>query len=92
MKKGAAPEKTVKELLMSELNVVSNLVSKKRYMSYNLVGHTKMISCMDIKDGLLVTGGYDSAVKVWDIKKKKGYSFDHFKGHMNQVTKVLVWD
>lgn len=67
LKKGAPPPKTVKELLMSELNVVTNLTSKRRYLSYNLVGHTKMISCMDVKDGIVATGGYDNAVKVWDV-------------------------
>ncbi len=31
-------------------------------------------------------------VKVWDIAKKRGVSFDHKRGHINEVTQVMVWD
>lgn len=40
--------KTVKELLMEELNVVGNLTTRKRYQTFNLIGHSKMISALDI--------------------------------------------
>ncbi len=59
--------KTVKELLKNDVNVVLNLTTRKRFLSYNLVGHNKMISALDIKRGLVVSGGYDYALKVWDI-------------------------
>lgn len=52
---------------MDDTNVVLNLTSRKRFLSYNLVGHTKMITALDINRGLIVSGGYDYAVKVWDI-------------------------
>lgn len=76
----------IKELLMDELNVVGNLTSKGRFLTYHLVGHSKMITALDIKRGILVSGGNDNAVKVWDIAKKKGVSFDSRRGHINQVT------
>ena len=40
--------KSIKELLMEELNVVGNLTSRKRYQTFNLIGHSKMISALDI--------------------------------------------
>ena len=48
-----------------------------------------MITALDISNGLIASGGKDNLVKIWDISKKKGYSFDK---HMNLITKVLVWD
>ena len=45
-----------------------------------------MITSLDIKKGIVVSGSVDNAVKVWDIQKKKGYSFDQKRGHINQVT------
>jgi hypothetical protein len=57
----------VKELLMAELNVLVNLVEKSRFLTYNLVGHSKMITAMDVRHGLVVTGSQDNALKVWDI-------------------------
>lgn len=51
-----------------------------------------MITAMDIKDGLIVTGSHDNALKVWDIERKKGISFDNKRGHINQVTQAMVWD
>lgn len=65
---------------MGELNVVHNLYSRKRFQNYNLVGHERMITALDYKDGLIVSGGKDNLVKIWDVQRKKGYSFDK---HMN---------
>jgi F-box and WD-40 domain protein CDC4 len=79
-------------MLMDELNVVSNLTSRKRFQTYNLVGHEKHITCLDIKGRLVVSGSHDTSVKVWDLQKKRGVSFDHHRGHINWVTQVMVWD
>ena len=57
----------VKELLMRELNVITNMTVKRRFQTYNLVGHSKMITSLDMKRGLIVSGSHDNAVKVWDI-------------------------
>lgn len=62
---------------MEELNVVMNLMERKRFLGYTLIGHTKMIACLDLNShGMVVSGGYDNTVKVWDVQKKKGWSFD----------------
>lgn len=90
-KKKSQP-RTIKTMLMDELNVVANLTHKKKYLTYNLVGHSKHITSLDIKGRLVVSGSHDNAVKVWDLQKKKGISFDHHRGHFNWVTQVMVWD
>jgi WD40 repeat protein len=79
---------TVKDLLMSELNVITNLCDKRRFMSYNLVGHSKKkkLTALDIKHGLVVSGSEDNTVKVWDLAKKRGLTFDKQRGHMSQIT------
>ena len=38
---------------------------------------------------MIVTGGKDNLVKVWDIAKKRGWSYTD---HMNEITDVMVWD
>jgi WD40 repeat protein len=48
-----------------------------------------MITAIDMNHGLIVSGGKDNQVKIWDIKSKKVYSFSK---HMNLITQVLVWD
>lgn len=35
-----------------------------------------MITALDAKDGIVVTGSKDYLVKVWDLSKKKAYTFD----------------
>jgi WD40 repeat protein len=35
-----------------------------------------MITALDIKGNLVVSGSRDNAVKVWDIQKKRGISFE----------------
>jgi len=84
--KRRAEARTIKAMLMDELNVVSNLTQKKRYMKLSLVGHVKHITSLDIKGRLVVSGSHDNAVKVWDLQKKRGVSFDHHRGHINWVT------
>jgi hypothetical protein len=59
--------RSVKEILMQELNVAANLTSRNRYQTFNLIGHSKMISALDIKGRIVVSGGRDNSVKVWDI-------------------------
>ena len=61
---------------MMDLNVLQNMTIRKRYQNYNLVGHKKMITALDAKDGLIVTGSKDYLVKVWDINKKKAYTLE----------------
>lgn len=84
--KSSKEPKTIKELLMEELNVVGNLTSRKRYQTFNLVGHSKMISALDIQGRLVVSGSRDNAVKVWDIQKKRGVTFEVQRGHINWIT------
>ncbi len=61
---------------MHELNAVRNLSVKKRFQIYNLVGHEKAISALDANYGMIVSGSRDNMVKIWDIQKKKAYTFD----------------
>ena len=68
---------------MREVNVVRNLTIKKRYQTYNLIGHQKMITAIDAKDGFIVSGSNDNLVKVWDSNKKKAYTFDK---HTNWIS------
>lgn len=42
-------------------------MKRKRFQNYKLVGHTKMITALDAKDGMIITGGKDNLVKVWDV-------------------------
>lgn len=76
-------------MLISELNAVRNLVAKKRFQIYNLVGHEKTITSLDAKFGMIVSGSKDNTVKIWDIQKKKAYTYTK---HMNVVSSVLMWD
>jgi F-box and WD-40 domain protein CDC4 len=62
------------------------------YQTFNLVGHSKMISALDIHGRLVVSGSRDNAVKVWDIQKKRGVTFEVQRGHINWITQVMVWD
>jgi WD40 repeat protein len=45
-----------------------------------------MISALDIQGRLVVSGSRDNAVKVWDIKKKRGVTFEVQRGHINWIT------
>ena len=49
-----------------------------------------MITSLDIKNSMIVSGSKDLSVKVWDIDRKKGWTFQG--KHMNMITKVLMWD
>ena len=48
-----------------------------------------MIEALDMKDGIIVSGGRDFKVKVWDTNKKQAVSLD---GHGNWVQKAMIWD
>lgn len=48
-----------------------------------------MITALDANFGLIVSGGKDNLVKVWDIKTKKAFTFTK---HMNVVTQAMAWD
>ena len=74
---------------MKDANLTANLMKKKRYLSYNLLGHEKQITCIDARNGLIASGSKDNTVKIWDIKRKRAYTFT---GHMNWISKVLIWD
>lgn len=65
--------KSIKQLLMMELNVIQNLTSRKRYQTYNLVGHDMQITALDANYGLICSGAKDNKVIIWDIKTKKSY-------------------
>jgi WD40 repeat protein len=41
-----------------------------------------MITALDCGHGLIVSGGKDNLVKIWDIKSKKAWSFEK---HMNLI-------
>jgi WD40 repeat protein len=45
-----------------------------------------MVSALDIKGRLVVSGSRDNAVKVWDIQKKRGVTFEVQRGHINWIT------
>ena len=42
-----------------------------------------MITALDMNHGLIVSGGKDNMVNIWDIRSKKAYSFNK---HMNLIT------
>ena len=63
---------------------------KKRYQNYNLDGHGDHITSLDVRGNMIVSGSKDNTVKVWDIDRKKGWTFTG--KHMNMITKVLMWD
>ena len=87
--KKAEKAKSKKQLLMIELNVVQNVMERKRFQTYNLVGHTKMITALDANHGIIVSGSKDNLVKIWDTKTKKAFTFSK---HMNVVTQAIAWD
>lgn len=72
------------------MKVICNMTLKKRYQNYNLDGHTKDILSLDILGNMIVSGSKDNTVKVWDIERKKGWTFTG--KHMNMITKVIMWD
>ena len=39
---------------------------------------------------MIASGSKDNTVKVWDIERKKGWTFTG--KHMNMITKVIMWD
>lgn len=55
---------------MNELNCKFSLY-KKRFLTYKLEGHDNFLTALDIKDGLVVSGGKDSTVRIWSTEKKK---------------------
>jgi WD40 repeat protein len=81
---------TPRELCINDMKVICNLTLKKRYQNYNLDGHTDNITTLDIRGNMIVSGGKDNTVKVWDIDRKKGWTFTG--KHMNMITKVILWD
>ena len=38
---------------------------------------------------MIASGSNDNIVKLWDIDRKKGWSF---RGHQNKVQHVVLWD
>ena len=39
--------KPKKHLLMQDMNIIGNLMKRKRYLNYNLIGHKKHITALD---------------------------------------------
>jgi WD40 repeat protein len=58
------------------MKVIGNMTQKKRYQNYNLDGHQRQITCMDCRNGIIASGSQDNSVKIWDIEKKKGWTFE----------------
>jgi WD40 repeat protein len=80
----------MRDLFLHDMKVISNMTLKKRYQNYNLDGHTDHITAIDAKNGVICSGSRDTKVKVWDIDRKKGWTFEG--KHSAQVNKVLIWD
>lgn len=72
---------TKRELFIHDLKVITNMTSKKRYQNYNLDGHKDMITSIDVRNGLIASGSKDCTVKIWDVEKKRGWTFEG--KHMN---------
>ena len=81
---------TMREVYVHEMKVISNLTSKKRYQNYNLVGHNDQLTALDASNGVIVSGSRDTSVKIWDVEKKRGWTFEG--RHRNMITKVVLWD
>ena len=64
-------------------------MKKKRFVNYNLVGHEKHITALDVKDGIILSGSKDNTVRVWDINRKKAIVFTE---HMNWINQAMIWD
>lgn len=53
-----------------------------------LEGHLQSVRCMDVSEKYLVTGSYDSTVKLWDYKK--GTLLGTLATHKNRVYAVKI--
>jgi len=72
------------------MKIIHNMTGpKNRFQNFSLDGHTDRIMAMDVRNGIIATASRDSTVKMWDIDRKKGWTF---KGHMNDVRQVVLWD
>ena len=79
-----------RDLFIHDMKVIINMTRQKnRYQNFNLEGHTDSITALDVRNGIIASGSNDSIVKLWDIDKKKGWTF---KGHQNKVQHVILWD
>jgi WD40 repeat protein len=65
---------------------------EKSYLLESHEEHTGSINCMQISDDLsvLVTGGDDKLVKLWDIKHEPVRCVGVLEGHEDYVTDVLI--
>ena len=48
------------------------------------------MTALDVKNGMIVSGDKEAKVKMWDIDKKKAWTFEG--QHSLMITKVLLWD
>lgn len=68
-----------RDLFIYDMKVIVNMTRKKnQFQNYNLEGHTDSITALDVRNGMIASASNDCIVKLWDIDRKKGWSF---KGH-----------
>lgn len=55
-----------------------------------LTGHTSLVGQLQLRYPLLVTGGPDGSIRVWNVKEMRG--IHHLSGHDNSVTSLQFDD
>ncbi|KAF2073817.1 hypothetical protein CYY_004875 [Polysphondylium violaceum] len=96
----------------SHINIVSsNDRTSRRYLNHNMQSvetfkHTSCVTCLQVKDNILMSGGSDKVVRVWDLNTSQ--SIDVLEGHHEGIralqfngnvlvtgsddTTVKIWD
>ena len=77
-------------MFVNDVKTRVNMMIKKRYQNYNLLGHSNMITALDVKGSLIASGSKDATVRVWDIDRKKAFNF--YARHSLTVSQVKIWD
>eukprot|EP01117_Protostelium_nocturnum_P015804 TRINITY_DN6158_c1_g2_i1.p1 TRINITY_DN6158_c1_g2~~TRINITY_DN6158_c1_g2_i1.p1 ORF type:complete len:988 (-),score=211.92 TRINITY_DN6158_c1_g2_i1:26-2989(-) len=54
----------------------------------NLKGHTNAVSCLSMEENLLVSGGQDHTIRLWDVAQ--GFALNTLKGHTDGVKCVSL--
>ncbi len=64
-----------RDLYVHDMKVIGNMTKKKRYQNYNLEGHKDTIYAIDVQNGIIASASKDATVKIWDIERKKAWTF-----------------
>ena len=54
-----------------------------------LEGHEDGVCALAVMGGLLVSGGYDGCVRVWDLERK-GRCLHLFRGHTDEINCLAI--